>query len=94
MTTLIGIVLAMMLTDIIGTSLVIAESRGRAIIAGILDAFSDVTRLIYTILGVKAIDDISQRSAGYLLAVCITSFATTTVTTKIVHRMTADETSA
>jgi hypothetical protein len=91
---LVAIALAMAITDILGTSLVIAEARGRSWLAGSLDALSDISRLLYTALGVHALDQWDTSSGITLFVVCCTSFVATTTTTKIVHRITNDKTTA
>ncbi len=91
---LVGIAVAMAITDVLGTSLVIAEARGRSVLAGSLDALSDISRLIYTAFGVRALDQLNTTSGVTLLVVCCTSFVATTITTKIVHRITVDKTTS
>ena len=90
MIALAAIAAAMAITDIIGTALVIAEARGRAWTAGALDAAGDVSRLIYTALGVKALDDWGHGGPVTLTVVCLTSFVATTATTRLVHRWTTE----
>lgn len=87
---LLAIAAAMAVTDVIGTALVIAEARGRAWTAGALDAAGDVSRLIYTALGVKALDDWGHGGPVTLTVVCLTSLVATTATTRLVHRWTSE----
>ena len=86
MLALIGIALAMGVTDVLATALVIAQARGRAWLAGTLDALSDVSRLVYLALGVSALDQINRQSLITLIVVCVTSFVATTATTRIASR--------
>jgi hypothetical protein len=87
---LIAIALAMGITDVLSTALVIAEARGRGVLAGSLDAAGDVSRIVYTALGVHALDQLNSTSAVTLLVVCATSFVVTTFATRIVSQWLPD----
>lgn len=84
--TLVYVALAMACSDILGTSLVIAEAHGNSFRAGILDALSDVSGLVYLALGVKALSQWNWHSLITLGVICSTSFVTTALTTRIESR--------
>ena len=87
---LLAIAGAMAAKDAIGTALVIVEARGRAWLAGILDAGLDIAALLFTFLGVKALDDWGHGGPATLAVVCLTSLVVTTATTRVVHRWTTE----
>lgn len=85
---LIVVALAMGITDVLGTLLVVAEARGRARLAGSLDALSDVSRIVYTADGVSAITHgINGRTMATLAVICSTSFVATSTTTSWARRL-------
>jgi len=83
------LVLAVAATGVIGTTLVIAESRGRALLAGSCDAAGKLANIVYTASGVEALDHWGSRSALVLATVCGTAFCATTATTHVMGRVRA-----
>ena len=87
MIALLIIAAAMLITDVLGTLLVVAESSGRAWQAGVLDALGDVSRMVYTALGVDAVlAGSSGRAVATMAVVCASSFVATSMTTAWARR--------
>jgi hypothetical protein len=79
---------AMAFKDAIGTLLVIAEARGRAVLAGVLDAAGDFAMILVTLAGAGEVivHGWTTRTAAILAAMMVTSFFGTILWTWIGHR--------
>lgn len=89
--TILGACLAMALRDGVMTLLVIAESRGRALLAGSLDAVGDLAQIVVTFVGVKALDSFGVHSVPILAALMLTSMVTTSTFTRIGDRVRGED---
>ena len=72
---------AMFFRDGIGTLLTLAEARGRATLAGALDALGDLATIAVTVLGAGAVikGGITPYTITLVAAMVLTSFAGTTL---------------
>lgn len=77
--TLILVALAMAVRDVLGTLLVVAEAKGRAVAAGTLDSLGDIAQTLCTVFGVGEIivHGFGLEAGLILLVMCVTSFVTT-----------------
>lgn len=87
--TLVWACLAMALRDCFATLLVICEARGRALLAGLLDAAGDLASILVTVLaaGQIILHGWSAHSIVVLAAVMLTSFAGTALWTRVGQRI-------
>ena len=85
--------LAMALKDGCGTMLVIAEARGRAVLAGLFDALGDLAQVLVVLFGAGQILEHGwdKRSIEVLLTIMIVSFWGTLFWTRVGRRMAADD---
>jgi hypothetical protein len=81
--------LAMALKDMLGTFLVIAEARGRPILAGLCDAGGDLATILVTIVGAGAVitGGWTVHTGLIIAAMTITSFLGTAFWTTIGRRI-------
>jgi hypothetical protein len=79
----------MAVKDALGVWLVIAEARGRAVLAGALDAGLDLANILVMLAGAGEVivHGWTWRTIGVLAAMCVTSFAGTIVWTRIGQRI-------
>ncbi len=82
-------VLSMALKDCAGTLLTVAEARGRAVLAGVLDATGDIATVLVTLFGAGQVvlHGWDTRSIEVLVAIMITSFCGTVIWTKVGRRL-------
>lgn len=75
--------------DAFGTLLVIAEARGRAVLAGLLDAASDVAQVLVVLFGAGQIitHGWTWHTLGVLAVICTTSFVGTLFWTRVGTRL-------
>lgn len=88
---MLGITLAcaaMALKDLLLTFLTVAEAQGRAILAGLLDASSDLATILVTIAGAGLViqHGWTLHSIAVLAAMMITSFLGTALWTRLAAR--------
>jgi hypothetical protein len=78
--------------DAAGTLLVIAEARGRAVLAGFLDAAGDLAQVLVVLFGAGQIIEhgLDGQSVAVLVVICITSFCGTIIWTKVGTRLMPD----
>jgi hypothetical protein len=83
--TFVGAIGAMALKDALGVLLVICEAKGKAIMAGLLDAGSDVAGVLVTLVGAGEIiiHGWTLQTIGILVAISITSFFGTAYWTRV-----------
>lgn len=86
--TLLGACLAMVAQDVLGTLLVIAESKFRPLLAGSLDAAGDVARLATMGISLDVIlhRGLCAESVAVIAVVAATSFVATSTTTELARR--------
>ena len=86
---LFGAILAMALKDSLSVGLVVAESKNRAFVAGVLDAGLDIAQIMVTLVGAGTIivHGWTPHSFVILAVICLTSFFGTIVWTKLSHRL-------
>jgi hypothetical protein len=84
---------SMALRDMLGTFLTIAETRGRAVLAGSLDALFDIAQFASIIFGTGLVikDGITWHSATIIGAMCVTSFFGTILWTTLGRRIQQDQ---
>lgn len=80
---------SMLLQDVLGTVLVVAEARGRPLLAGAMDSAGDVARI--TTMGIS-LDVILKRgwcwqSVAVVAVIACTSFVATSLTTHFARRL-------
>jgi hypothetical protein len=82
--------LSMVLKDACGTLLVIAEARGRALLAGLLDAAGDLALVLTTLFGAGQVivHGWDARSFEVLGVIMLTSLLGTTFWTRVGRRIT------
>jgi hypothetical protein len=82
---------AMALKDSLGVGLVVAEARGRAWLAGVLDALSDLAIILVTLAGAGAVivHGWTLRTGVILAAMMLTSFLGTAAWTRLARRIKA-----
>lgn len=87
--TLIAAILAMAFRDALGTFLVVAEAKGRAWLAGFLDAGYDLASIAATVVGAGTViaRGFCVRSAVVVGAMCVTSLFGTALWTRLARRM-------
>lgn len=80
---------SMAVRDMLGTLLVVAEARGRAWLAGTLDALGDVAAVAVTVTAAGPVlaRGLDRRSVAVLAVMCITSFLGTALWTRVGQRM-------
>lgn len=90
---LLWVALAMLAKDAIGTVMVVAEARGRALLAGTLDAASDAANVVSTAFGAGEIilHGWNGQAALILAVMMVTSFVATTVSVAYGRRLAAHE---
>ena len=83
-----GAVLSMALKDALGTLLVVAEARGRSLLAGFLDAGGDAANIFVTLLGAGEIvvHGFTAQTFGILAAIMVTSFCGTVGWVRLANR--------
>lgn len=93
MLALVAAIVSMCAQDLLGTFLVVAESRGRGVLAGAMDAGGDLARQFVTIYaaGLVIKGGWTPHAIIVLAAVMGTSFVGTTVWTGLAHRVVRDE---
>lgn len=93
MLVLVWVALAMMAKDAIGSLMVLAEARGRAVLAGGLDAASDAATIVSTAFGAGEIivHGWNLRAVEILAVMMATSFAATTLSVRYGRRLTAHQ---
>jgi len=81
--TLVLVALSMALRDVLGTLLVVAEAKGRAVAAGTLDGLGDIAQTLCTVFGVGEIivHGFGGEAALILVVMVVTSFCTTLAAT-------------
>lgn len=81
--------IAMAFRDMLGTFLTVAEARGRAWLAGGLDAAGDLASILVTVAGAGAVieDGVTGHTIALLAAMTTTSFFGTTLWTKLGQRI-------
>lgn len=91
MLTLLLACVSMTLQDLLGTFLTIAETRGRAVLAGAMDAGGDLAKQFVTIFAAGTVikHGWTTHSMLILAAVMATSFFGTTVWTRLGQRIKA-----
>ena len=89
MLTIILACLAMAVRDMLQTFLVIAEARGRSVLAGALDAGGDLATILVTLAGAGEVitHGWNMYTMTVLAAMMITSFFGTLVWTKVGRRI-------
>ena len=92
---MVGLLLAclsMAAQDGLGVFLVVAETRGRAVLAGGLDAAGDLARQLVTVYAAGTVikDGWTPHSMIIMAAVMVTSFVGTTIDTRLARRVKAD----
>lgn len=80
---------AMAMRDAVGTFLTIAESRGRALMSGTLDAIGDLAGMLVTLAGVGEVMKYGWHPSTIALmgAMMVTSFFGTITWTKIGNKL-------
>lgn len=83
---------SMVLRDGVGTLLTVAEARGRALLAGVLDALGDLAGIAVTVFGAGAIitHGFTAHTAVLITAMCLTSLVGTTGFTTLSRRIKAN----
>lgn len=89
--TLILVALSMLLKDAVGTIMVVAEARGRAILAGTLDAMGDLANVLCTVFGAGEIvlHGWGWAAVEILAVMMATSFVATSLSVRWGRRLTA-----
>jgi hypothetical protein len=84
---------SMVFKDASGTLLVVAEAKGRSVLAGLLDASSDLATVVFTLVGAGSIivHGWTLQTIGILLAMMVTSFFGTLFWTNVGKRIQGDE---
>lgn len=90
---LVAVALSMAAQDFLGTVCVVAEARGRAHLAGLMDAAGDVARVICVVFGAGEITvhGWNARAVLILAVMAATSYATTRATTSWSRKLTTKE---
>lgn len=93
MIAIVAAVVAMAARDAIGTLMTVAEARGRAKLAGILDAAGDLAGVICTVVGAGAVikGGLTVHTVEVLGAMMFTSLVGTTYWTKLGRRIKPSE---
>lgn len=86
---LVWAALSMAAKDAFGTLLVIAESRGKALLAGVLDAGGDLALVAVTVCGAGQVIEhgLDGQSIAVLAVIMATSFAGTMFWTHVGQRI-------
>lgn len=89
MLSLLFAALAMALKDALGTLLVIAEAKGKAVFAGAMDAGGDIAAVLVTLFGAGEVilHGWSLHSIEVLVVIAITSFFGTIFWTRVGSKM-------
>ena len=90
---LVGAALSMMAKDALGTWLTIAEARGKAVMAGALDAASDIAVILCTVFGAGQVilHGLTVRTLETLAVMLCVSFVGTICWTKLGTKWMPDE---
>lgn len=82
-------VIGMCLQDCCGTFLVVAESRGKARLAGVCDGLGDLASVLVTVAGVGSVltNGFTWHTAVVIVAIVITSILGTTYWTGRANKM-------
>lgn len=82
----------MALKDMLATFLTVAEARGRAVLAGTLDALGDLANIAVVLCGAGQIIEhgMNGRSLEVLVVICCVSFCGTVVWTRLATRWMPD----
>lgn len=82
---------SMAVKDALGTLLVIAEARGRSMLAGALDAGGDIATVLVTFFGAGALIEhgLTAHTVLLLAAMMLTSFCGTALWTRVGRRIKA-----
>ena len=93
MIAILAAVLAMAAKDALGTFLVVAEAKGRAHLAGLLDCAGDLANLACTVIGAGAVirGGITAHTAALVVAMMATSYVGTAYWTKLGRRIETHE---
>lgn len=91
MLTIILAVVSMAIRDMLATFLTVAEARGRATLAGAMDALGDLAGIAVTVVGAGSViqDGLTGHTVLLIAAMTITSFAGTLVWTKLANHIQA-----
>lgn len=75
--------------DCLGTLLVVAEAKGRARLAGLLDSLGDLANVVCTVVGAGAVikGGVTVHTSTVLGAMMLTSFVGTAYWTKLGRRI-------
>ena len=75
--------------DCLGTFLTVAEARGRAVLAGVMDALGDLAMIAVTVLGAGPVIEhgVTAHSVLLIVCICVTSFAGTVLWTSLARRI-------
>ena len=86
--TLLAVSLSMAAQDVLATLCVIYEARGRAVLAGVMDAAGDVARLVGYVVGAGEIvvNGWNARAVAIVAVMAATSFVATSATTRWANR--------
>ncbi|MHB1950247.1 MAG: hypothetical protein ACYCQK_02080 [Acidiferrobacteraceae bacterium] len=89
MLTILAACLSMAVRDALATVLTVAESRGRAVLAGSMDALGDVAGLATTYFGVDALltNGLSAHTLLLIACIAVTSFGGTVFWTRWARRI-------
>lgn len=82
---------AMTVRDFLGVFLTVAESRGRAKLAGLMDALGDLASIGVTVLGAGPViqHGVTPYTVVLVACICVTSFFGTVVYTRLANRIKA-----
>ncbi len=85
---LVLVVIFMAIRDLLGTALTIYESRGDGERAGRMDALGDVANMMYTIVGLDALNKAGFSLQGVIMltAIAFTSYNTTKWATNHIYK--------
>jgi hypothetical protein len=86
---IVGACLSMAVRDSLATLLVVAEARGRAVLAGLLDAAGDIAGIAVMVLGAGEVivHGLNAQTLAVLAALMVTSFFTTLAATTVGRRI-------
>jgi len=89
MLSLLFAALAMALKDALGTMLVIAEARGKSVLAGAMDAGGDIATVLVTLFGAGEVitHGWTWHTAAVLGVIAVTSFFGTIFWTRVGSRI-------
>lgn len=91
MIAIIAAILSMAAKDALCTFLTVAEAKGRAWLAGIFDAASDVAGIVCTVVGAGSViqEGVDGHTVLILVAMTVTSLLGTALWTKLGRRIKA-----